>query len=156
MTAESPLVANRARMEELFLGDVFVDGLGAELVEWDGGRAVFRLTPEARHVNFVGSVHGGALFTLADSALAVACNSWGRQCVALTVEIQFLSAPQAGDALVATAVERSRTRRTAAYAVDVVSEADGALRAGFQAMVFRTGRWHLGADAWPEDWQSTH
>jgi acyl-CoA thioesterase len=143
-------------MEELFLGDAFVNGVGPELVEWDGGRAVYRLTSEARHLNFVGSVHGGVLFTLADSALGTACNSWGRVCLALTVEIQFLSAPLAGETLLATAVERSRTRRTAAYAVDVVSEADGALRASFQAMVFRTGRWHLGADAWPEDWQSTH
>ena len=76
--------------------------------------------------------------------------------MALTVEIQFLSAPQAGEVLVATAVERSRTRRTAAYAVDVISEADGALRASFQGMVFRTGRWHLGEDSWPEEWKSTH
>jgi acyl-CoA thioesterase len=156
VTTESCLATNRARLEALFLGDVFVDGLGAELVEWDGGRAVFRLTPGARHLNFVGSVHGGVLFSLADAALGVACNAWGRVCVALTVEIQFLSAPMAGEVLVATAVERSRTRRTAAYAVDVVSEADGALRAGFSAMVFRTGRWHLGDDAWPEDWRSTH
>ena len=53
---------------------------------------------------------------------------------------------------VATALERSRTRRTASYAIDVVSEEDGTLRAGFQAMTYRTGRWHLGADAWPADW----
>jgi acyl-CoA thioesterase len=153
---ESSLVANRARLEALFRGDAYLDGLGAELVEWDGGRAVYRLAAGDRHSNFVGSVHGGALFSLADAALGVACNSWGRLCMALTVEIQFLSAPRAGEVLVATAVERSRTRRTAAYAVDVISEADGALRASFQGMVFRTGRWHLGEDSWPEDWKSTH
>jgi len=38
----------------------------------------------------------------------------------------------------------------------VFMDADGALRAGFAAMVFRTGRWHLGEDAWPEDWRSAH
>ncbi len=156
VTSEPCLAANRAPLEKLFTSDAWVDGSGAELVEWDGGRAVFRLTPGARHCNFVGGVHGGVLFSLADAALGVACNAWGRVCLALTVEIQFLSAPVAGEALVATAVERSRTRRTAAYAVDVVSEADGALRASFQAMVFRTGRWHLGDDAWPEDWRATH
>ena len=149
-------MANRARLEALFRGDPYLERLGVELVEWAGGRAVSRLAAEEDHLNFVGSVHGGALFSLADAALGVACNSWGRVCMALTVEIQFLSAPQAGETLVATAVERSRTRRTAAYAVDVISETDGALRASFQAMVFRTGRWHLGADAWPEEWQETH
>ncbi len=78
---------------------------------------------------------------------------WG---VALTVEAQFLSAPLAGDVLVATALERSRTRRTASYAIDVISEEDGTLRAGFQAMTFRTGRWHLGEDAWPEEWRAAY
>jgi phenylacetic acid degradation protein PaaD len=155
VNTESPLTLNRASLEKVFL-DPWTGLLGAELVDWDGGRAAFRLPTGGGHLNFVGSVHGGVLFSLADLALGVACNSWGRVCVALTVEIQFLSAPQAGEVLVATAVERSRTRRTAAYAVDVVSENDGALRAAFQAMVFRTGRWHLGEDAWPQDWRATH
>jgi acyl-CoA thioesterase len=147
---------NRSRLEAVFQSDAYLNALGAKLVAWDGGRAVFRLTPELHHSNFVGSVHGGALFSLADAALGVACNSWGRICVALTVETQFLSAPLAGDVLVATAVERSRTRRTGSYTIDVVSEQDGTLRAGFQAMAFRTGRWHLGEDAWTEEWRATH
>jgi acyl-CoA thioesterase len=146
---------NRRRLEAVFHSDAYVGDLGAKLVEWDGGRAVFRLAPERRHLNFVGSVHGGALFSLADAALGVASNSWGRLSVALTVETQFLSAP-ADEVLIATAVERSRTRRTAAYAIDVASEEDGTLRASFQAMAFRTGRWHLGEDAWPEEWRATH
>lgn len=155
MTTESPPALNRAALEKVFL-DPWTGLLGAELVDWDGGRATFRLETGGGHRNFVGSVHGGVLFSLADLALGVACNSWGRLCVALTVEIQFLSAPQTGETLVATAAERSRTRRTAAYAVDVVSEADGVLRASFQAMVFRTGRWHLGEAVWPEDWRASH
>ena len=147
---------NRARLDAVFQSDAYVNEVGAKLVEWDGGRAVFRLAPEPRHLNFVGSVHGGgALFSLADAALGVASNSWGRLCVALTIETQFLSAP-VDEVLVATAIERSRTRRTAAYAIDVTSEVDGALRATFQAMAFRTGRWHLGEDAWPEEWRATH
>jgi len=146
---------NRSRLESVFETDDYVNELGAKLVEWEGGRAVFRLAPDRRHHNFVGSVHGGALFSLADAALGVASNSWGRICVALTIEAQFLSAP-ADEVLIATAVERSRTRRTGAYAIDVVSEADGALRATFQAMAFRTGRWHLGEDAWTEEWRATH
>jgi acyl-CoA thioesterase len=147
---------NRSRLEAVFQSDAYLSELGAKLVEWDGGRSVFRLAPEPHHLNFVGTVHGGALFSLADAALAVASNSWGRICLALTVETQFLSAPLAGDVLVATALERSRTRRTASYAIDVISEEDGTLRAGFQAMTFRTNRWHLGEDAWPEEWRDAH
>jgi uncharacterized protein (TIGR00369 family) len=156
VTTDAFLEANRARLEALFRSDGWVGTLGAELVEWGGGRATFRLRPEPRHANFVGSIHGGALFTLADAAIGVASNSWGRVCVLLTAESQFLSAPQPGEVLLARAEERSRTRRTAAYAVDVTSEGDGSLKASFSAMCFRTGRWHLGDDAWPEEWQAGH
>jgi acyl-CoA thioesterase len=156
VTTEPLLATNRARLEALFLGDPYVIRLGAELVEWDGGRAVYRLPVGPQHANFVGTAHGGAIFSLADAALGVASNSWGRVCMALTVEIQYLSAPRAGDGLVARARERSRTRRTAAYAIDVSSEADDTLRASFQAMCFRTDRWHFGDDAWPEDWIAAH
>jgi acyl-CoA thioesterase len=147
---------NRARLEAIFLGDAYINGFGAELLEWGGGHATFRLRPQSRHTNFVGSVHGGALFSLADAAIGVASNSWGRMSLLLTAEGQFLSAAPVGDALVARATERSRTRRTAAFAIDVVSEADGILRSTVQAMCFRTGRWHLGEDAWPEDWRAKY
>ena len=147
---------NRARLEAIFLGDAYVNGFGAELLEWGGGHATFRLRPQARHTNFVGTVHGGALFSLADAAIGVASNSWGRMAVLLSAEAQFLSAAPVGDALVARATERSRTRRTAAFAIDVVSEADGILRSTVQAMCFRTERWHLGEDAWPEDWRAKY
>jgi uncharacterized protein (TIGR00369 family) len=156
VTTDSFPPTNRARLEAVFRGDAYVNGVGAELVEWDGGRATFRLRPESRHTNFVGTVHGGALVSLADSAIGVASNSWGRVCVLLTVEAQFLSAAPVGDVLVARAEERSRTRRTAAFAIDVVSETDRTLRATFQAMCFRTERWHLGADAWPDDWRTRY
>ena len=156
MTTDLFPPTNRARLEEIFRSDAYVKGLGAELVEWNGGGATFRLRPESGHMNFVGTVHGGALFSLADAAIGVASNSWGRMSVLLTADTQFLSAGRAGDVLVARAEERSRTRRTAALAVDIFSEADGALRATFQAMCFRTERWHLGEDAWPDDWKARY
>ena len=156
MTPDPPLEHNRARLEAVFRSDPYVKELGAELVEWAGGRAVFRLAAEAGHTNFVGSVHGGALFSLADCALGVASNSWGRLCVALTIEAQYLSAGPPGETLRATATERSRTRRTASYAIDIVTETDDTLRATFAAMCFRTARWHLGEAAWPDDWRAAH
>jgi acyl-CoA thioesterase len=156
VTTDSFPATNRARLESIFLSDAYVNGSGAELLDWGGGHATFRLRPQARHTNFVGSVHGGALFSLADAGIGVASNSWGRMSVLLTAEAQFLTAAPPGDALVARATERSRTRRTSAFAIDVVSEADGTLRAAFQAMCFRTERWHLGEDAWAEDWRARY
>ena len=126
-------------------------------MDWSGGWARLRWTAGDDHCNFVGGVHGGALFSLADAALAVASNSWGRMCVALTVEAQFLAPAPKGTPLIAEAQERSRSRRTAGYQIDVVAEADpGVLLASFQAMAFRTDRWHLGAEEWSAEWKAAH
>jgi acyl-CoA thioesterase len=156
VTTDSPLDRNRSRLEAVFLGDAYAKELGAELLEWDGGRAVYRLAVEAGHLNFLNGVHGAAFFSLADCALGVASNSWGRVSVALTIEAHYLSAGVAGETLRAAAVERARTRRTSSFSIDVTSETEGTLRASFQAMCFRTGRWHLGEDAWPDDWRASH
>jgi acyl-CoA thioesterase len=156
VTTDSFPPTTRARLEEIFRGDAYVSGLPAELVDWGGGHATLRLRSGEQHSNFVGTVHGAALFSLADAAIGVASNSWGRLSVLLTAEAQFLSAAPVGGVLLARATERSRTRRTAAFGIDVVSEDDGVLRAAFQAMCFRTDRWHLGEEAWPESWRSTH
>jgi acyl-coenzyme A thioesterase PaaI-like protein len=74
--------------------------------------------------------------------------------VALTIDVHYLAVPEAGTPLQAEAAERSRTRRTASYLIEVTG-ADG-LVASLHAMVYRTNRWHFGADAWPEEWQAAH
>jgi hypothetical protein len=52
---------------------------------------------------------------------------------------------------------RSRTRRTASYLVEVAPESDPvALVASFQAMAYRTDRWHLGPGDWSAEWKAEH
>jgi acyl-CoA thioesterase len=156
MTSDAFPGDNRARLEAIFAGDTFVREIGVELVDWGGGHATVRLRPEARHANFVGTGHGGMIFTLADAAIGVASNSWGRVSMLLSAQAQYLTAAPLGEPLLARAAERSRTRRTVSLGIDVTSEESGALRASLQAICFRTGRWHLGEDAWPEDWRAQY
>ncbi len=49
--------------------------LGMSLVEVSEGRAVFALTPQEWHYNPIGTVHGGILATLADSAFGCAVHT---------------------------------------------------------------------------------
>jgi acyl-CoA thioesterase len=150
-------IPNRARMDRLFADDPYLMQLGAELVRWDGGRALVRWVPRTAHNNFAGYVHGGALFSLADLAFSFASNSWGRVCVALTVEIHYLAAPPVGEPLLAEGRERSRGRRSASYLIEVRPEdAPDRLVASFHAMVHRTSQWHFGAEAWPAEWREQH
>ena len=49
--------------------------LGFHLAEVDFGRAVFRSTPEFKHYNPLGTVHGGYAATLLDSCMGCAIHS---------------------------------------------------------------------------------
>lgn len=93
--------------------------LGMEILEVGPGRAVLRMTVREDMVNGHAIGHGGLTFTLADSAFAFACNSYGRTTVAAGAEIRFRRPTRLGDVLVATAVERTREGRDGVYDVTV-------------------------------------
>jgi uncharacterized protein (TIGR00369 family) len=82
--ASGPAAARRALsgleyMQMLVAGELPVSGMselmGFRLAEVSAGRAVIIITPEERHYNGLGIVHGGLAATLLDSALGVAINS---------------------------------------------------------------------------------
>jgi len=115
--------------------DQFATGNGIELVEIEPGRAVARMTIEPRHYNAVGSVMGGALFTLADFAFAAASNSHGTVAVATDCSISFLR-PALKGTLTAEARELSRGRTLAHYDV-MIRDDQERLIAVFHRTVYR-------------------
>jgi acyl-CoA thioesterase len=149
---------NRAAMDELFRADGYAGHLGATLEDWGGGWARVGMAIAPAHLNFAGWLHGGVTFSLGDMAFAVASNSWGRLCVALSVDVQFLASASPGTGLVATCRERHRTTRTGAYLIEVheADRTDAPLLASLHALVHRTNRWHLGEDRWSPAWREAH
>ncbi len=116
-------------------GDQFAKHCGIELVSVAPGRAVTRMTVQPRHLNAIGIVQGGAIFTLADYAFAAASNSHGTVAVGVNVSITYLKAGTAG-VLTATAREVSLNPKLASYTVEV-TDAAGAIIAIFQGLVYR-------------------
>lgn len=57
---------------------------------------------------------------MADTAFAVACNSYGEVTVAAGFDISFLEPARLGDVLQAQAVERARRGRSGLYDVTVI------------------------------------
>lgn len=76
--------------------------------------------------------HGGLVAALADSAFAVACNSYGTVTVASGFDVELLEPAHLGDELVARASEVTRRRRSGVYDVVVTRSADGAVIALFR------------------------
>lgn len=93
--------------------------LGIGLVSQSPGRAVTEMVVTADMVNGHGMAHGGTVFTLADTAFACACNSWGLATVASGCEIVFVAPARIGDVLQAEASERTRFGRSGIYDVTV-------------------------------------
>ena len=80
-------------------------------------------------------VHGGVIFTVADYAFAVACNSYGTAAVAVNAHISYLRAATQGR-LVAEATEIAKSRRLGTYSIKVL-DGEGELVAVFQGMAYR-------------------
>ena len=122
-------------IKKFFKGDRLAEYLGIELVEVSMGKAVAKMEIKKEHLNGINTVHGGAIFTLADFAFAVAANSHGRVTVAINVSISFMKASTNGT-LTAVANEISLNPKLATYTVNICND-DGELIAIFQGLAYR-------------------
>jgi acyl-CoA thioesterase len=109
----------RASADAMWSADTASRGLGMEIVDVAPGRATLTMTVGEAMLNGHEIAHGGFIFTLADSAFAFACNSYGERTVAQHCTISFIKPVGKGDRLVATAREVSRVGRSGIYDVSV-------------------------------------
>jgi len=106
--------------------------LGMDAVTVEVDHAVVRMAVTGSMVNGHAIAHGGFIFTLADSAFALACNSRGALTVAAGADITFVTSARLGDVLVADATQRTTYGRSGITDVTVTREADGAVVAEFR------------------------
>jgi len=125
--------------------DALAQYLGIELLEMRLGFARAAMTVDSRHLNAHGTLHGGAIFALADFAFAAAANSHGQIAFALHVDINYVATAPVGARLLAEAAEEFLGNRTALYHLSVTTE-DGKLIAACHGMVYRK-REHFVGDA---------
>ena len=109
------------KIRETFQADRFAAEMGAEILEAEPGRAVCALSLRPVHLNANGAPMGGAVFTLADFAFAVAANCERLATVSLSSQIAYLSRPK-GERLIAVANRVKEGRSTCYYTVDVTDE----------------------------------
>jgi acyl-CoA thioesterase len=111
-------------VETMMASDAASRMLGIDLVDYGPGWARTRMTVTGDMVNGHGIGHGGLIFSLADTAFACACNSWGPVTVAAECDIIFVAPARAGDVLTAEARMRSRFGRAGLYDVTVTRGGD--------------------------------
>lgn len=116
MLPDSP---TRDEIEAVFANDRFAtQAAGCRVVEGAKGHAVCEMELSPIHRNAMGNVMGGAIFTLADFALAIACNIGESPTVSVDSNISFFAATK-GTRLIATAEADRSGRRLGFYTVTV-------------------------------------
>jgi len=124
-----------SKYQRQFEKDRFAKHNGIYLVEASPGFAIAQMEVRDFHLNSVGVIHGGALFSLADFAFAVASNAHGRVALAIDAGISFFKALNSG-VLTATAKEISINNRLGTYLIDITNENEE-LIATFKGTVYR-------------------
>ena len=113
--------AERA-VDALWRGDEASQRFGMRIESCGPGRATVTMPVRPDMVNGHRICHGGLVFTLADSAFAFACNSYGNNTVAAGAAIEFLLPAREGDLLRAVATERWRAGRAGIYEIEVTNQ----------------------------------
>lgn len=118
------LIAEDASLEEVrevFSHDRFATRSGCRVMEAARGHAVCELDITDDHRNEKGGVMGGAIFTLADLAFAVASNVGESVTVSVSSSIEFMSGAR-GNRLIATADAEKNGRTLGFYTCLVTDE----------------------------------
>ena len=115
-----------------------MDG-GIEVDEYREGYCRLHYVIREDMLNGFGIVHGGIIFSGADSAFAFACNSHGQISVALDVHISFIRASMTGDLMNVEAKEIHTGNKTSFYDITTRNE-KGEVVAVFRGTAYRTGR----------------
>jgi acyl-CoA thioesterase len=118
-----------------FANDAWAKESGIELMEVSIGRSKVRMKIEKKHMNSHNTVHGGVIFTLADTAFALASNSHGIPAAAINAHISYVKSATAGS-LYAEASESSLSPKIATYSF-IVTDNNGEKIALFEGMVYR-------------------
>ena len=113
------------------------EACGCRVLEASRGHAKCAFTIGDIHKNATGNVMGGAVFTLADFALAIACNIGESPTVSVSNTIEYMTAAK-GSELIATCDADKSGRSLGFYTVDVTDDL-GTKVARMTATCFRRG-----------------
>ena len=110
------------KAREYFKCDVFASTTtGIQIDAAQPGYAKVSLDIEPRHLNALGMVMGGAIFTMADYAFAIASNVGDETVVTINSQISYLGTAK-GKRLIAEAKPLKNGRSTCVYNIDVEDE----------------------------------
>lgn len=123
-----------SELRTLYKDDRFATNAGCIIIEANDEKTVCEMPITDSDLNAHGGVMGGAIFTLADFAFAVASNLTGARSVAIECNIRFYAAAK-GDKLIATCTTDKEGRTLGHYTVEITDNLGNKV-AGYTAIAF--------------------
>ena len=124
-------------VDKMINEDAFSQWLGIKILEISEGFCKLQLQVRDEMTNGFSIAHGGISYSLADSCLAFASNSYGIQSFSLETSISHTKKVESGDILIATSKEINKTNRTALYYITITNQNKEEI-AHFKGIVYRT------------------
>jgi acyl-CoA thioesterase len=121
---------------------LFAELLGMRPTSVGDGRARFELGVEAKHLSPNGTLHGGVIYAVADTAMGAALFSQlgpGEQCATLEIKMNYLLAVTGGT-IAADAAVVDRTKRIGVLEARVFGEGDRLVALATGTFYIQAGR----------------
>lgn len=109
-------------VHKMLSNDAFSQWLGIELLDLKDGYCQLKMTLRPEMLNGFAIAHGGITYAFADSALAFASNSRGKQAVSIETSISHLQKLSTGETIIAEAIEKYRNEKLGHYEVKIYLE----------------------------------
>ena len=126
-------------VDKMINEDAFSQWLGIKVLEISDGFCKLQIQVRDEMTNGFSIAHGGISYSLADSCLAFASNSYGIQSFSLETSISHTKKVESGDILIATSKEINKTNRTALYYITITNQNKEEI-AHFKGKVYRTNK----------------
>ena len=136
---ENQKISTEEVLKIMLKRDRFTEWLGLQIDEHRKGYCKLHYLVNETMLNGFDNIHGGILFSAADSAFAFACNSHGVITVALDVSISFTRPAKSGDLLTVEAIEVYLGNKIGIYDIRTTNE-KGELIALFKGTAYRTSK----------------
>lgn len=109
-------------IEKMLKKDAFSNWLGLKVDELNEGYCACSCIVKEEMLNGFSIAHGGIAYSLADTTLAFAANSYGKQSFSIETSISHLQKVNANDHLFARSKEIHRGKKTGVYHVHVYNQ----------------------------------
>lgn len=122
----------------MYDNDRFSKWLGIEKVLIEEGKSILKMTIREEMLNGFDIAHGGIVFSLADSALAFASNTYGKKSVSIEASTNWFQPLKLGDEIIAESKLKSISNKQAVFDIDI--SRGEVLVASFRGVVYRTSK----------------